>query len=79
VLREVIFYPVARRAALPAVFLYSGFYHEFVSFMARGGYGGPALYFLLKYPGVVIVSQFPVERQGRAVLAVRLRRLGNLR
>jgi hypothetical protein len=29
------------------VFPYSGFYHEFVSFMARDGYGGPALYFLL--------------------------------
>ena len=46
-LREVVFLPVSRRAgarvALLAVFLYSGLYHELLSFMARSGYGGPAL------------------------------------
>ncbi len=44
-LREVIFFPVARwagaRVALLAVFLYSGLYHEVISFMAGSGYGGP--------------------------------------
>ena len=44
-LREVVFTPVARRAgarvALLAVFLYSGLYHEVVSFLAGSGYGGP--------------------------------------
>ena len=57
-LREVIFLPVARRTgarvALLAVFLYSGFYHELFSFMARSGYGGPFLYFLLQWLGVAI-------------------------
>jgi hypothetical protein len=65
-LREVIFYPVARRAgaraALLAVFLYSGFYHEFVSFMARDGYGGPTLYFLLQYLGVAAENTRPARR-----------------
>jgi hypothetical protein len=57
-LREVVFLPVARLAgakiALVAVFLYSGMYHECVSFMARSGYGGPTLYFLLQCLGVAI-------------------------
>src|SRR5262249_54561721 len=48
-LREVVFFPMARwagsRVALFAVFLYSGLYHEGVSFMAGSGYGGPSLYF----------------------------------
>ena len=65
-LREVIFYPVAHRAgaraALLAVFVYSGFYHEFVSFMARDGYGGPALYFLLQYLGVAAENTRPARR-----------------
>jgi hypothetical protein len=64
-LREVIFRPMARRAgakiALFAVFLYSGFYHEMVSFMARSGYGGPALYFLLQYLGVAIENSRPAR------------------
>jgi alginate O-acetyltransferase complex protein AlgI len=71
-LREVIFLPVARRAgakvALLAVFLYSGLYHEFVSFMARSGYGGPALYFLLQCLGVAIEN----TRQARRLLRGRL-------
>ena len=49
--REILFLPLARRVgaqlALFAVFLYSGLYHEIVSFMAESGYGGPLLYFLL--------------------------------
>jgi hypothetical protein len=71
-LREVIFLPVARRAgakvALLAVFLYSGVYHEFVSFMARSGYGGPTLYFLLQCLGVAIEN----SRRGRRLLRGRL-------
>jgi len=62
-LREVIFTPVARRAgakaALLAVFLYSGLYHEMVSFLAGSGYGGPMLYFLLQYAGVAAESSGP--------------------
>jgi Membrane bound O-acyl transferase family len=65
-LREVVFLPVAHRAgakvALVAVFLYSGIYHEGVSFMARSGYGGPTLYFLLQCLGVAIENSRPVRR-----------------
>lgn len=65
-LREVVFFPVARRAgarvALFAVFAYSGLYHEMVSFMAGSGYGGPALYFLIQYTGVAAESARPVRR-----------------
>jgi Membrane bound O-acyl transferase family len=74
-LREVIFLPVARRAgaqvALLSVFLYSGFYHELVSFMARSGYGGPFLYFLLQWLGVAIENTRQVRRllRGRVWLA----------
>jgi hypothetical protein len=57
-LREVIFRPVARRAgakaAVLAVFVYSGLYHEVVSFMADSGYGRPFLYFMLQCLGVTI-------------------------
>jgi hypothetical protein len=64
--REVVFFPLARRAgarvALFAVFLYSGVYHEFVSFMARSGYGGPTLYFLVQYLGVAIENSRPGRR-----------------
>jgi Membrane bound O-acyl transferase family len=71
-LREVIFLPVARRAgakvALLAVFLYSGMYHELFSFMARSGYGGPTLYFLLQCLGVAIEN----SRRGRRFLRGRL-------
>src|SRR4029079_4092577 len=74
-LREVIFLPVARRAgakvALLAVFLSSGFYHELVSFMARSGYGGPFLYFLLQWLGVAIENTRRARRllRGRVWLA----------
>ena len=65
-LREVIFLPVARRAgarvALLAVFLYSGLYHEIISFMARSGYGGPTLYFLVQYLGVAVENSRPARR-----------------
>ena len=65
-LREVIFLPVARRAgariALLAVFLYSGLYHEMLSFMTRSGYGGPTLYFLVQYLGVAIENSRPARR-----------------
>jgi hypothetical protein len=68
--REVVFLPVARRAgarvALFAVFAYSGLYHEIISFIARSGYGGPSLYFLLQYLGVAIESARPVRRFFRA-------------
>ncbi len=74
-LREVIFLPVARRAggkvALLAVFLYSGLYHELFSFMARSGYGGPMLYFLLQCLGVAIENTRRAHRvfRGRPWLA----------
>jgi len=65
-LREVVFVPLARRvgarAALLAVFLYSGLYHEIVSFLARSGYGGPTLYFLVQYLGVAAESSGPGRR-----------------
>ena len=74
-LREVIFLPVARLAgakvALVSVFLYSGLYHEGVSFMARSGYGGPTLYFLLQCLGVALENTRPARRlfRGRLWLA----------
>jgi hypothetical protein len=43
------------------VFLYREFYHEFVSFMARDGYGGPTLYFLLQYLGVAAENTRPAR------------------
>ena len=65
-LREVVFTPVARRAgaraALLAVFLYSGLYHEMVSFMAGSGYGGPTAYFLVQYLGVAAENSGPGRR-----------------
>jgi hypothetical protein len=69
-LREVLFFPLARRvgprAALLAVFLYSGFYHEIASFLARAGYGGPTLYFPLQYVGVAVENLRPVRRHLQA-------------
>jgi alginate O-acetyltransferase complex protein AlgI len=65
-LREVIFFPVARwlgaRVALFAVFLYSALYHEGLSFMAGSGYGGPSLYFLVQYLGLAIENSRPARR-----------------
>src|SRR5262245_4844992 len=64
--REVIFFPVARRAGAPAallaVFLYSGLYHEIVSFLAGSGYGGPTLDFLVQYLGVAIENSRAARR-----------------
>jgi hypothetical protein len=74
-LREVVFLPVSRRAgakvALLAVFLYSGLYHEFVSFMANSGYGRPILYFMLQCFGVAIENTRRMRRllRGRLWLA----------
>jgi alginate O-acetyltransferase complex protein AlgI len=65
--RELVFFPVARRAgarlALFAVFAYSGLYHEIASFIAGSGYGGPFLYFMLQYLGVAIENVRPVRRR----------------
>ena len=62
-LREVVFLPVSRlagsRVALFTTFLYSGMYHECLSFMTGSGYGGPLLYFLLQYLGVAIENSRP--------------------
>jgi alginate O-acetyltransferase complex protein AlgI len=64
--REVVFFPVARRAgarvALFAVFVYSGVYHEIASFIAGSGYGGPFLYFMVQYVGVAVENLRPVRR-----------------
>jgi hypothetical protein len=65
-LRDVVFLPVARRAGtwagLLAAFLYSGVYHEIVSFIAESGYGLPTAYFLIQFVGVSIESVRPVRR-----------------
>jgi hypothetical protein len=65
-LREVLFFPLARRAgprvALFLVFLYSGLYHEIFSVMAGSGYGGPTLYFLVQYLGLAIENTRPARR-----------------
>src|SRR5262249_27554664 len=54
-LRDLLFTPLARHvgvvAATVAVFVYSGVLHEFVSVLARGGYGRPTLYFLIQGAG----------------------------
>jgi hypothetical protein len=67
-LREVLFFPVARRAgartALLAVFLYSGFYHEVLCFLAQSGYGGPTAYFFVQFLGVAAEG----SRVGRRLL-----------
>jgi hypothetical protein len=74
-LREVIFLPVARRAgakvALLAVFLYSGLYHELLSFIANSGYGRPFLYFMVQCLGVAIENTRRMRRMlgGRIWLA----------
>jgi alginate O-acetyltransferase complex protein AlgI len=64
-LRDVLFFPLARRVgarlALFAVFLYSGFYHEAVSFLTDSGYGGPMMYFLIQYAGVAAENLRPVR------------------
>ena len=44
------------------MFVYSGLYHEMVSFLAGSGYGGPTLYFLVQYLGVAAESSGPGRR-----------------
>jgi hypothetical protein len=57
-LRDLLFTPLARHvgvvAATVAVFVYSGVLHEFVSVLARGGYGRPTLYFLIQGAGFLV-------------------------
>jgi hypothetical protein len=69
-LRDVLFLPLARRVgarwALFVVFLYSGFYHEAVSFLTGSGYGGPTLYFLIQYAGVALENRRPMRRRLQA-------------
>jgi alginate O-acetyltransferase complex protein AlgI len=69
-LREVVFLPLARRAgagvALFVSFLYSGMYHECLSFMSGSGYGGPVLYFLVQYLGVAVENSRPARHWIRA-------------
>jgi alginate O-acetyltransferase complex protein AlgI len=57
--RDFLFWPLARRWgarwATLAVFVFSGLIHELmISFPARGGYGGPFLYFLINAVAVLI-------------------------
>ncbi len=64
-----VFQPLHRRCGVPAsmlaVFLVSGLIHELViSVPARGGYGGPTLYFLLQGLGVLIERTRPARRLG---------------
>ncbi len=68
-LRDLLFTPLARHvgvvAATAAVFLYSGVFHEFVSVLARGGYGRPTLYFLIQGAGFLLEG----TRLGKRLLA----------
>jgi hypothetical protein len=67
-LRDLLFIPLARHVgvvlAAAAVFAYSGVVHEFVSVLARSGYGGPTLYFLIQGAGFL----FEGTRLGRRFL-----------
>lgn len=69
-LRGVVFVPLSRlvgvRMAIFLAFVYSGLYHEFVSFIADAGYGRPFLYFLLQFLGVAVENARPVRRWLRA-------------
>jgi hypothetical protein len=57
-MRDLLFIPLARHvgitAATVAVFVYSGVLHEFVSVLARSGYGGPTVYFLIQGGGFLL-------------------------
>lgn len=64
--RRFVFRPVARRLGLAAggaaVFLLSGLIHETViSLPARGGWGGPTLYFALQGVGVALERLDPLR------------------
>ncbi len=64
--RDILFFPIARRAgtrlALLAVFVYSGLYHEIISFIVDSGYGGPFVYFMVQYVGVSVENLRAVRR-----------------
>lgn len=66
--RRFILRPLGRRWGVPAagavVFLVSGVVHELaISLPARGGWGGPTLYFLLQMAGLAVEK----SRLGRAL------------
>lgn len=66
--RRLVFRPLARRHGVKiggaAVFLVSGLVHETViSLPARGGWGGPTLYFLLQAAGIAVEK----SRLGRGI------------
>ena len=68
-LRDLLFVPLARwvgvLGASAIAFAYSGVLHEFVSVLARSGYGGPTLYFLIQ--GAAFAAEG--SRFGRNLLA----------
>jgi Membrane bound O-acyl transferase family len=67
-MRDLLFIPLSRKigvvGATLAVFLYSGVVHEFFSVLARSGYGGPTLYFIIQ--GVAFL--FEGTRLGQRML-----------
>ena len=70
--RRFVFRPLARRlgtnAAGAAVFLLSGLIHESViSVPARGGWGGPTIYFLLQAAGIAVEKSAAGRRFGFGV------------
>lgn len=65
---DLLFKPTARRfgtkAAMVVVFLVSGLVHELVvTVPARGGYGGPTLYFALQAVGLLLECGCPLKSQ----------------
>jgi alginate O-acetyltransferase complex protein AlgI len=67
--RSLVFWPLARhwgtRWASFAVFAFSGLVHEMmISAPARGGYGGPMLYFLINGLAVQIETFSPWRKLG---------------
>jgi alginate O-acetyltransferase complex protein AlgI len=69
VARRFIFRPFARKYGVPAaggmVFLVSGLIHDVaISLPARGGWGGPTLYFALQAAGIAAEKSGPGRRIG---------------